>query len=145
MSYETRPGDTPAIIAKEQLGDRERWREVVEWNLGKCGPMGPHDWYRVWTFLRLPEVEAMSEIDKFRDLPGLVRRLVDDYLSAVKEAEALRQERDGLRDLIIKTMNSYVKEMEGYSYFGSNPGIDDDDIEEIADEIIAAIAKEQGE
>ena len=53
--YETRPGDTPAIIAKEQLGDRERWREVVEWNLGKCGPMGPHDWYRVWTFLRLPE------------------------------------------------------------------------------------------
>ena len=87
----------------------------------------------------------MSEIDKFRDLPGLVRRLVDDYLSAVKEAEALRQERDGLRDLIIKTMNSYVKEMEGYSYFGSNPGIDDDDIEEIADEIIAAIAKEQGE
>ena len=55
MSYETRPGDTPAIIAKEQLGDRERWREVVEWNLGKCGPMGPHDWYRVWTFLRLPE------------------------------------------------------------------------------------------
>ena len=55
-TYETRPGDTPSIIAKEQLGDRERWREVVEWNAQKCGFMGPHDWYRVGTFLRLPEV-----------------------------------------------------------------------------------------
>ena len=55
MSYETRPGDTPAIIAKEQLGDRERWREVVEWNAATHPHMGPHDWYRVGTFLRLPE------------------------------------------------------------------------------------------
>ena len=54
--YETRPGDTPAIIAKEQLGDADRWREVVVQNAQKCGFMGPHDWYRVGTFLRLPEV-----------------------------------------------------------------------------------------
>lgn len=40
----------------------------------------------------------MSATEQYRDLPGLVRRLVDDYLSAKKEIESLRQERDGLRN-----------------------------------------------
>lgn len=74
-----------------------------------------------------------------------VDHVVGTLNALTAELEQLRQERDGLRDLIIKTMNSYVREMEGYSYFGSNPGIDDDDIEEIADEIIAAMTKEQGD
>lgn len=55
-TYETRPGDTPLIIAGAKLGDRERWREVVEWNAATHPHMGPHDWYRVGTILRLPEV-----------------------------------------------------------------------------------------
>lgn len=54
--YETRPGDTPLVIAKEQLGDCERWREVVEFNAANHPHMGPHDWYRNGTILRLPEV-----------------------------------------------------------------------------------------
>lgn len=53
--YETRPGDTPATIAKEQLGDADRWKDVVIFNLVTHPHMGPHDWYRNGTFLRLPE------------------------------------------------------------------------------------------
>ena len=54
--YETRPGDTPMVIANEQLGDADRWREVAEFNAATHPHMGPHDWYRIGTFLRLPEV-----------------------------------------------------------------------------------------
>lgn len=92
----------------------------------------------------------MSEIDKFRDLPGLVRRLVDDYLSAVKEAEALRQERDG-----------FMADAARYRWLRSN-NVGPSQIEKVSDDcnppyftlkcegeldtaIDAAMAKEQGD
>lgn len=59
--YETRPGDTPSIIAKEQLGDADRWKDVVIFNLVTHPHMGPHDWYRVGTILRLPEVGSEQD------------------------------------------------------------------------------------
>ena len=40
------------------------------------------------------------------------------------------------KEAIIKIMEAYVTEMEGYSYFGSNPGIPKDVIEDIADDIL---------
>lgn len=36
-------------------------------------------------------------MSEYRDLPGLVRRLVDDYLAASKENDELKAERDALR------------------------------------------------
>ena len=40
----------------------------------------------------------------------------------------------------IKTiLDSYTKEMEGYGYFGSNPGISVDDYDDIVDEIIQTL------
>lgn len=47
-----------------------------------------------------------------------------------------------LKARIIKILSSHTTEMEGYSYFSSNPGIPEDHYEEIADEIIAALALE---
>ncbi len=41
--------------------------------------------------------------------------------------------------LIMKILEKYTREMEGYSYFSSNPGVSQDDYEEIADEIIDAL------
>lgn len=43
------------------------------------------------------------------------------------------------RDAIIKIMSGYTREMEGYSYFGSNPGIPQDDYDEVAGEIMEAM------
>lgn len=37
---------------------------------------------------------------------------------------------------MMKIMNGFSTEMEGYSYFGSNPGIPEDDFDEVAEEII---------
>ncbi|HEL4296687.1 TPA: hypothetical protein UM674_000616 [Stenotrophomonas maltophilia] len=43
------------------------------------------------------------------------------------------------RAQIVKILQGHTTEMEGYSYFSSNPGIPEDRYEEIADEIIAAL------
>ncbi len=40
---------------------------------------------------------------------------------------------------IIRILSRHTQEMEGYSYFSSNPGIPEDQYEEIADEVIAAL------
>ena len=40
------------------------------------------------------------------------------------------------KEKIIEIMKGYVEEMEGYCYFGSNMGIPEDYIEDIADKII---------
>ncbi|WP_164241969.1 hypothetical protein [Stenotrophomonas maltophilia] len=45
-----------------------------------------------------------------------------------------------LKARIISILSGHTREMEGYSYFSSNPGIPEDEYEEIADEVIAAIA-----
>ena len=41
-----------------------------------------------------------------------------------------------IRRRIVEIMDRHTKEMEGYSYFGSNPGIAEDDYEDVADEIM---------
>ena len=43
-----------------------------------------------------------------------------------------------LRDKIIALIEKYTTEMEGYSYFGSNPGVPEEDYEEIADDLLLA-------
>lgn len=42
------------------------------------------------------------------------------------------------RDRIVKIIDGYTREMESDSYFGSNPGVEVDDYEDIADEIMIA-------
>jgi len=41
-----------------------------------------------------------------------------------------------IRDRIIDIINKHTREMEGYSYFGSNPGVSVDDYEDVADDIM---------
>lgn len=43
-----------------------------------------------------------------------------------------------MRERIIKIISRHTREMEGYSYFGSNPGVSEDDYDEVADDIMAA-------
>ena len=41
-----------------------------------------------------------------------------------------------LRDKLVAVIAKYTQEMEGYSYFGSNPGVEEEDYEEIADDLL---------
>lgn len=45
-----------------------------------------------------------------------------------------------LKARIISILSGHTREMEGYSYFSSNPGIPEDEYEDIADEVMAALA-----
>lgn len=40
------------------------------------------------------------------------------------------------RDKLEKVLATFTREMEGYSYFGSNPGIQEDDYDEVAEAIM---------
>lgn len=44
-----------------------------------------------------------------------------------------------IHDTILEIFKANTREMEGYSYFGSNPGISEDDYDEVADNIITSI------
>lgn len=52
-----------------------------------------------------------------------------DY-SEISEEEKI------LRDKIVEILSGFTQEMENYSYMGSNPGIEEDDYEDVADEIL---------
>lgn len=41
-----------------------------------------------------------------------------------------------IRDRIVAVMARHTQEMEGYSYYGSNPGIAEEDYEDVADELM---------
>ena len=43
-----------------------------------------------------------------------------------------------MRARIVAIISQHTREMEGYSYFGSNPGIAEDDYEDVVDDIMAA-------
>jgi hypothetical protein len=45
------------------------------------------------------------------------------------------------KEQILAILKSYEKEMEGYGYFSSNPGVSTDDFEDIADEILKKISE----
>lgn len=53
------------------------------------------------------------------------------------EHSEMTKEEFELRQKIICVMKEFVTEMECYSYFGSNPGIQEDDLDEVADKIMA--------
>lgn len=40
------------------------------------------------------------------------------------------------RAKLVAIMSKHLTEMEGYSYFGSNPGIREDDLEDVAEAIM---------
>jgi hypothetical protein len=41
-----------------------------------------------------------------------------------------------IRDKLEKILSEFTREMEGYSYFSSNPGISEDDYEDVAEKIM---------
>jgi hypothetical protein len=43
---------------------------------------------------------------------------------------------EAVKAAIAKMMQEYVTEMEHYSYYGSNPGVPESEIEEIAERIV---------
>lgn len=44
-----------------------------------------------------------------------------------------------LRKRIEEIMDQHTREMEGYSYYGSNPGISEDDYDEVAEDIMTEL------
>lgn len=54
-------------------------------------------------------------------------------------------EQDALKAAIVASLNNWETEMEGYSYFCSNPGVKRDDYEDIADEVVAAMSAAQAQ
>jgi hypothetical protein len=58
----------------------------------------------------------------------------DPEYTEISKAEKIQ------RDRIVAIINRYTREMEGYSYFGSNPGVQEDDYEDIADDIMQEFA-----
>lgn len=58
------------------------------------------------------------------------------WFSEDPEFSEMTVEEKAIRDRIVKIISQYTTEMEGYSYFGSNPGVAEDDYEDIADDIM---------
>lgn len=58
------------------------------------------------------------------------------WFSEDPEYTQISAEEKATRDRIIAIIASHTQEMEGYSYFGSNPGVSEDDYEDIAEEIM---------
>lgn len=44
-----------------------------------------------------------------------------------------------LRRRIEELLSKHTREMEGYSYYGSNPGISEDDYEDVAEDIMTEL------
>lgn len=60
------------------------------------------------------------------------------WYSEHAEFTEISQEDKLKRDRIIAIIAEYTREMEGYSYFGSNPGVAQEDYEDVADDIMKA-------
>lgn len=58
------------------------------------------------------------------------------WYSEFEEYSKISKEEKELRDKLVEVIAQYTKEMEGYSYFGSNPGVSEDDYEDIADDLL---------
>lgn len=58
------------------------------------------------------------------------------YYSEYPEYSKISKEEYELRNKIIAVLEQFTREMEGYSYFGSNPGISEDDYEDVAEAIL---------
>ena len=62
------------------------------------------------------------------------------WFSEDPEFTQISVEEKAKRDRIVAIIARYTTEMEGYSYFGSNPGVPKDDYEDIADDIMKEFA-----
>ena len=58
------------------------------------------------------------------------------HYSAFPEYTEISEKDKAIRDRIAAIIHRHTREMEGYSYFGSNPGVAVDDYEDIADDIM---------
>lgn len=58
------------------------------------------------------------------------------HYSIDPEFTKISTEEKAIRDRIIAVIDRHTREMEGYSYCGSNPGVSVDDYEDIADDIM---------
>jgi hypothetical protein len=58
------------------------------------------------------------------------------WFSEDAEYTEISKEEKAQRDRIVSIIARHTREMEGYSYFGSNPGVAEDDYEDIADDIM---------
>jgi hypothetical protein len=52
------------------------------------------------------------------------------------ESAQMTPEEFAVRQRIVAVIAKHTREMEGYSYFSSNPGVSEDDYEDIADDIM---------
>ena len=60
------------------------------------------------------------------------------YYSVDPEYTQMSHTEKDIRDKIEAILGKFTREMEGYSYFGSNPGIQQDDYDEVAEAIMSA-------
>ena len=58
------------------------------------------------------------------------------WFSEDPEYTQISPEDKAKRDRIVAIIARYTTEMEGYSYMGNNPGVPEDDYEDVADEIM---------
>lgn len=58
------------------------------------------------------------------------------WYSEVEEYSKISLQEKLLRDKIVAIIDKWTQEMEGYSYYGNNPGVPEEDYEDIADEIL---------
>ena len=61
------------------------------------------------------------------------------YYSEIGEefgTNTMTKQEHEIRERIVAIMSRHTQEMEGYSYYGSNPGISEDDYEDVADDIM---------
>jgi hypothetical protein len=58
------------------------------------------------------------------------------WYSTEPEYTKISTEEKAIRDRIVDIISRHTREMEGYSYFGSNPGVSVDDYEDVADDIM---------
>ena len=61
------------------------------------------------------------------------------YYSEIGEefgTNTMTKQEHEIRERIVAIMARHTQEMEGYSYYGSNPGISEDDYEDVADDIM---------
>ena len=65
------------------------------------------------------------------------------WYSEFEELTQISLQEKLLRDKIEAVMKEYVTEMEHYSYYGSNPGIPEDDLEDVADELLLTFKIEE--
>lgn len=93
-----------------------------------------------WWAVKIARAVSAELASRCRAQGGGGIKEVSDLASPSPHPVSIGAGADKLKAAILAALEKRTKEMEGYSYFGSNPGVDDDDYEDVADDVIAAIA-----